>query len=642
MNGVRSNERHSLKAHYQYTPLFSERSIRLLQILQETRTGIPQCELTTVSLDNKPPFIALSYTWGNPVVQPKNTPGTTERCCQIICNGRFLDVTQNLYDFLKQAKHGRSLDSEDKIWIDAVCINQNSLKERSAQVRLMGDIYRSAKSVIVWLGACAAKESQYAIELLQRISTTSTEKLNTLKQLQIHNPLVSKVLGKPGASNAHWLALKQMFSRAWFTRIWIIQEIAFAEKIEVLYGSHTLSWESCIKACEFLSYSIGNDLQTPSNIPYGGSNAEILSMFQDYDAVNLLDVLIMTRSFEASDPRDKIFAVLGLAGLGRGMVSATEVIGVDYGVETAEVYLATVWALIRKTKDLNFLAEVEDPSLRNISELPSWVPDFSSVHRPSIYHQSLAFNADKGLRRSLTPLPDRRLLNIAAYKIGEVVYADNLGMNESFIEYFPRMLTLLFELLPTYITGEDRLEVLWRTMIQNGREWVSPVGSDIAQEFREWILLNMVKISLKRGRNVSARKQINEVIKQIDSYAKADTTGIMPTEDEIRNAIKEAQDSVDKVKSENIETVSKYGHELSYYHHMCIFRTDKGLLGLGQPSLHTGDTLWIIPGVSVPMVLQSTDAGDRFKVVGPAYVYGIMNGEVMNWNKLDRQSIVLE
>lgn len=625
--------------------MFSERSIRLVQILEETSTGVPQCKLTTISLDNKLPFVALSYTWGNPLVRTKEENGAADRCCQILCNGRLLNVTQNLYDFLKRAKSGGPeswLGPEDKIWIDAICINQSSLDERSAQVRLMAEIYRAARTVIVWLGGGGHRETQYAVELLERISAAPIEKLNDLKKLQIHDPRMSEVLGECGGSTDHWRSLKRMFSRTWFSRIWIIQEIAFAESILVLCGSYSLLWEDCIKACEFLSYSVGNDLQTPSRIPYAGSNAEILSSFQESDPTNLLDVLVMTRSFEASDPRDKIFAVLGLATLGRTLLPTTEIIRVDYELTPAEVFLETAWAMIKKSKDLNFLAEVEDPHLRNITDIPTWVPDFSSVHRPSIYHQSLTFNADGGLKRSLTSLSNPRLLGTAAYRLGEVVYADSLGVNEPFIEYLPRMLIPLFELSPTYITGEDRLEVLWRTMIQNGLEWVSPAAADTAQDFRDWILLNIAEAVIKGGKSVSTRERIDQVITQLETYSKTDLTGIMPTQHDISDAIRKLQDILDKHPFENIESVSKYGHELTFYQHMRVFRTNNGLLGLGQPSLQTGNSLWIIPGVSVPMVLQTTGAEDRFNIVGPAYVHGNMNGEALEWERLDRRSIILE
>lgn len=206
----------SLHSKYGYTPLFSERSIRLIQILQETSTGVPQCKLITISLDNKLPFIALSYTWGNPLVRTKEANGAAGQCCQILCNGRLLDVTQNLYDLLKRAKPGGPeswLGPEDKIWIDAICINQSSLEERSAQVRLMTEIYRAARTVVVWLGEGEQRETQYAVELLKQISAAPTKKLNDLKKLQIHDPRTSEVLGECGGSTEHWRSLKLFFSR---------------------------------------------------------------------------------------------------------------------------------------------------------------------------------------------------------------------------------------------------------------------------------------------------------------------------------------------------------------------------------------------------------------------------------------------
>ena len=104
----------------------------------------------------------------------------------------------------------------------------------------MAEIYRAARTVIVWLGGGGHRETQYAVELLERISAAPIEKLNDLKKLQIHDPRMSEVLGECGGSTDHWRSLKRMFSRTWFSRIWIIQEIAFAESILVLCGSYSL------------------------------------------------------------------------------------------------------------------------------------------------------------------------------------------------------------------------------------------------------------------------------------------------------------------------------------------------------------------------------------------------------------------
>ncbi|KAF2815277.1 heterokaryon incompatibility, partial [Mytilinidion resinicola] len=84
-------------------------------------------------------FEALSYTWG---------PATTNSYHKIYIRGHRLHVTQSLHDALSQLRD----EVVGYLWVDAVCINQNSDAECSSQVLLMGDIYFSALRVIVWLG----------------------------------------------------------------------------------------------------------------------------------------------------------------------------------------------------------------------------------------------------------------------------------------------------------------------------------------------------------------------------------------------------------------------------------------------------------------------------------------------------------
>jgi Heterokaryon incompatibility protein (HET) len=629
-------------SRYGYTPLPSERSIRLAQILEETPCGIPQCRLTTISLDNGPSFIALSYTWGTPT-QASERNVTADRCYRILCNGSSLAVTQNLFNFLKRARLGGPTNwptPDDRIWIDAISINQDDLDERSSQVMLMADIFRSASTVIVWLGE-QETETPLAIELLGPLTAAPPDKLDDLKKLQIDDPRMLEVLGECGGSITHWRALKRMFSRTWFSRIWVVQEISFAENIVILCGSFFLSWEGCIAACEFLSYSVLSDLQL-SEIPYTGWHMEVLGAFRASNSSDLLTVLRETRAFGASDPRDKIYAVLGLASLGPTLLSAAQIIRQDYKLTSAEVFLDVASSFVRESDDLSFLTEVEDPQHREVTGIPSWVPDFSSTHGPSIYHQSLAFKADGGLKKSVHSLSNPHLLGTSAYRLGEVVYAGYLGANEPFIEYFPRMLMPLFELSPTYLTGEDRLEVLWRTMIQNGLNWVSPAAADTAQEFRNWILLNIVLTVKQDDKSTNQQELLDQAMAHLENYSKIDPTGILPTPQDVYAAAAELSDHIRRQSLADTSPGVKYGHELKFYQHMRLFRTNNGLLGLGQPSMQTGDSLWIIPGVSVPMVLRSASADDRFTVLGPAYVHGIMYGEALQRRQLSSRSIILE
>ncbi|UKZ48123.1 hypothetical protein TrVGV298_002359 [Trichoderma virens] len=121
-----------------YTPLVRPLEIRVL-ILHPGKKGSPvECTLKHGRLGSKLQFDALSYVWGS--------PAATE---EITCNNRRRKVGRNLYDALERLR----LPDEDRIlWIDALCINQADNKEKTQQVRLMGEIYSRARRVLIWLG----------------------------------------------------------------------------------------------------------------------------------------------------------------------------------------------------------------------------------------------------------------------------------------------------------------------------------------------------------------------------------------------------------------------------------------------------------------------------------------------------------
>jgi hypothetical protein len=111
-------------------------------------------ELIDVSLENSPPYEALSYTWST--YSDHNKP--------IYCDGKILRVTPNLEAALRQL---RLQDENYLFWIDAICIDQTCTEERNQQVRIMGSIYRAAKCVIIWLGE-STTESDIALAILSR------------------------------------------------------------------------------------------------------------------------------------------------------------------------------------------------------------------------------------------------------------------------------------------------------------------------------------------------------------------------------------------------------------------------------------------------------------------------------------------
>lgn len=93
-------------------------------------------------------YDALSYTWAT-----ENGDATLSH--SIMLDGRSLNITQNLAEGLRRL---RSCTSWRRLWVDAVCINQNDPNERTAQVAMMFDIYKLAQNVVIWLGEGVTSE----------------------------------------------------------------------------------------------------------------------------------------------------------------------------------------------------------------------------------------------------------------------------------------------------------------------------------------------------------------------------------------------------------------------------------------------------------------------------------------------------
>jgi len=126
---------------YQSLP---DESIRTLHLLPGKADEDIQCCLVTVRLESMPPYEALSYAWG-----------TSSELSWIELNGVMCLRRHNLLDCLKTLRHRTQVRT---LWIDAICINQADVKEKSAQVELMPQIYRSAIRTLIWLG----KDGTYA------------------------------------------------------------------------------------------------------------------------------------------------------------------------------------------------------------------------------------------------------------------------------------------------------------------------------------------------------------------------------------------------------------------------------------------------------------------------------------------------
>ncbi|KAF2821744.1 heterokaryon incompatibility protein, partial [Ophiobolus disseminans] len=134
----------------------ARREIRLIELFPRTHhlsKARPACRMFHASLDEDPPFLALSYVWGD------RKDGRI-----ILVDKRPFRVTRNLFEAMMGFEEAESMI----VWIDAICINQMDDEEKGWQVGLMGDIYRQAFGVLAWLGA-PADNSDTVIDYLNML-----------------------------------------------------------------------------------------------------------------------------------------------------------------------------------------------------------------------------------------------------------------------------------------------------------------------------------------------------------------------------------------------------------------------------------------------------------------------------------------
>lgn len=293
-------------SEYNYEPIdFSGPAIRLLRLCRGIGSEIA-CELFQAKLcqrDDSISYEALSYTWGLPDVRE-----------HIIVNGKPLSVTVNLYLALQQL---RQRDEDRILWIDAVCINQKNLKERSHQVQQMGEIYKQADRVIFWLGSGTDETNVFmrSMELLQRESIRH-ECRSWAREDDRWKTLWSKVqlelsfsFEKSTLQQLQCEGLKILLNRPWFRRVWILQEVANAKSALLCCGTRSVSVRVFAIAPLMLNVSPSTHCQAVLDIMPG-----IWREATWWSKNNSLYTLLkMFGTSEATESRDLIYALRGIS-----------------------------------------------------------------------------------------------------------------------------------------------------------------------------------------------------------------------------------------------------------------------------------------------------------------------------------------
>lgn len=224
------------EAWFQWRPLDSDpvlKQIRLLILPRGSFDDPIQCRLDHVSLNSCSAYEALSYEWGPLPETPDDEP-------IIYLDGCLKRVRTSLRDALL---HIRLPDRDRYIWIDALCMNQSdedtvARAEKKRSIMMMGEIYRGASKVVVWLGP-ATPESDAAMATLNWIQ----ENHPAAEMRDIGFSFISPTLGGSSSnsgeqevSDAELETLASLCRRSYWTRMWMIQELHLAAALELYCG----------------------------------------------------------------------------------------------------------------------------------------------------------------------------------------------------------------------------------------------------------------------------------------------------------------------------------------------------------------------------------------------------------------------
>ncbi|KAG6363802.1 hypothetical protein INS49_008905 [Diaporthe citri] len=204
MHTKRSTRGRNVKqpAIYKYEPIRKGDDIRLLSLRPGKPGDIIRADLETVSvLARRHYYDAISYTWAD-------ENGDSTKCCSLKIGspGVLLPITRNCDSVLRRVrKH------TDRVWIDAVCIDQDNVRERGQQVDLMPRIYKSAVRTFACVGE-ASRESELVLRNL-------SEGIWTPPHL-----------------------LGPFFARPYFSRVWVVQEVALSKSVIMMCGDTAVEW----------------------------------------------------------------------------------------------------------------------------------------------------------------------------------------------------------------------------------------------------------------------------------------------------------------------------------------------------------------------------------------------------------------
>ncbi|KAF7550394.1 hypothetical protein G7Z17_g5733 [Cylindrodendrum hubeiense] len=565
-----------------------QNEIRILYLFPHNgdNNALLKGDLKVAALEADPEYEAVSYVWGS-----------SDSLVDIEVSGNKVGVTKNLDSFLRRL---RLADKTRALWIDQLCINQWDNKEKAQQVRQMRQIYSKCQACLLWMG-----------DIKEEIPLTDAEEaLVILKYMAAVFEAGGKDEGitpPPSLeSNASFegpfKALESLGidSNPWWGRVWTVQEAVLPPDQSILWGPLEMPWQTMIHATRTWT---------------GAMPAVLLERFSSAGISTMATLMAMAvwlniarwridspaylvnrwRFREATDPRDKIYAIMGLCPTG----TLPTVENCDYDIPAVDVFCNLTFDLM--VSDESLLPLIMDPRLeaeKATPGIPRWALDAAHIsdRNTDWFH--------------LYAWPEYKAHGGRHIDIGKMLKRQ--GQSH-----------YTLELEGVFV---DTIETV-------GEVWLNPPPPGTDQD------------TAQRERIRSWERIAQEHIKRVtpdtpETYPGGlsfhDAFGRLMLGDIWRNDEQRVEARAD---DEDMETVYKFLETGGrYWTHRTVwgmmsnqrfFVTKTGLMGIGHMDTQPGEEVWAFHGGNFPFTVRRREGGgeNEYDFGGRCYVQGIMYGE---------------
>jgi hypothetical protein len=569
-----SNAQPATPEPYTYPQINYKRlSIRFLTLVPDSFSSRVMVRLQELPFPEPPArpkiaYEALSYVWGS-LDYPRKiyVEDSDTRSCYV------LQVTSNLETALRYL---RFTDKPRVLWVDAVCVDQHNMFDRSYHVGRMAHIYPSATRVIIWLGP-ESEDSQIAIELLrplrERISidwATRTMTPSSSEPSEIH--WADRGICLP-FDETQILAIHHLLGRPWFERLWIWQEVRLASSARIQCGSITLEWES-FRSAVMLLFSKSLPLHAPDGFLKRTEVALWLCVRYGYESLNSL--LEFTKDSKCSDERDRIYALLSMTEARKQELH----IVVDYTKAYYEVYKDAVVKHIMNWKDLELFSTI-DPS-RRFNGKASWVPDWSKQRLSACLWWLKRFAPTHAVAKCL----DEDRLQVSGISITTISEVESFTMPIS----GPLSSQQLISALRNIVTRFGMREKLLQSNV-------------VRQNFCKVITVGRFAETIEPPS--SRFPTLEQETAALHHILTNSNSSLLPFEEDF------------------------YRYANSFCQARVFFTTPDGRFGIAPMTAQSGDIITVLLGSNTPMILRPMTEDSSYTVVGEAYLSGMMSSEVL-------------